>query len=979
LQIIEELLSAGADPNTADFSGNHLIHSAVWLQRSFLGSSYPIHALTAATKFGNDVTAVNNLGQTALHLAMTKRLDSRMEAKSVDIQRLDFLLGTKLIDSLSAKDHNGLTPAHLAAASSETLLSRLIYAGADIQATDFRARLPLHLAAANLSNTTGLLCQIYGKNSWDVDQADLQGRTPLHEAASAGNFEAVKFLLKSGANPSKTDKLNRSPLHAAVTFIRARRIARLERDFYSRDRQQRTSSQNPLYLGSSTKLQRPLGLWLEDELDQRNAQDVVHALLEAGSDACLVDYLGYTAYDLALVNDNENVAHLLLNPRGALRATELTGPIRLPTDLARQWLSPDARIITEIVKSMPLGKIVQYEYVETAVYLGDTLLLETLLRSGIDLSVSSMANAGFTIVHACVCAGQISMMKTLAPYIEDINSFSPPLLHLAVEREGSNLEMIKLLLELGANPNIMFPSHVPTRQEKQNYDNVFRNGKFPSIENCHTVLHRLAAGWCWWHNEAIDLIVAKSADVEATNSDGMSALHLTLSGKNHGFWRNQCLDVLLSCGADVNKVHEKSGLTSLNMALEGNCGMEIVQKLIKHGADIGTGPNPPLISAIGGVDLPGVKLLLDAGADPNGTYGTEKRLPLQIAADAWTENEGYLDGLPDIITLLLEAGSDPFAEVTAHWFDTTRMFHYFCYKNAPIQPFIDFGVDIETRDQSGRTGLHTACLYFGYIDQGGMPSWVANELIASDAELDVTDTSGNTPLICTMQTDSDLWEVFNSLVENGASVTIQNLEGRTVLNYALEHNEYEIHQKVYLVRSLMEKGADPKVGLNDAGATNLHTIASMLASCVPYEGDEDTGNYGDIEQFYQQFLELGCDPEAQDDNGNTPAFYYVKTSELSDTYNQKSEPLSLAHWKTYLEKVDVKAVNQDGDNLLHVVADRQERRNVDNGADVERLFKLLMDLGADPKAENKAGVSPLDIAATCGKTGILEMFKRETL
>jgi hypothetical protein len=38
-----------------------------------------------------------------------------------------------------------------------------------------------------------------------------------------------------------------------------------------------------------------------------------------------------------------------------------------------------------------------------------------------------------------------------------------------------------------------------------------------------------------------------------------------------------------------------------------------------------------------------------------------------------------------------------------------------------------------------------------------------------------------------------------------------------------------------------------------------------------------------------------------------------------------------------------------------------------------------MDMGIDPKMENAAGVSPLDVAATCGKSGILEMFERETL
>jgi len=37
-----------------------------------------------------------------------------------------------------------------------------------------------------------------------------------------------------------------------------------------------------------------------------------------------------------------------------------------------------------------------------------------------------------------------------------------------------------------------------------------------------------------------------------------------------------------------------------------------------------------------------------------------------------------------------------------------------------------------------------------------------------------------------------------------------------------------------------------------------------------------------------------------------------------------------------------------------------------------------MEMGVDPKHENNLGISPLDIAATCGKKSILDMFERET-
>lgn len=44
------------------------------------------------------------------------------------------------------------------------------------------------------------------------------GRTPLHLAASSGNVEITRMLLTAQANMNALDGLNRTPLHAAVTW-----------------------------------------------------------------------------------------------------------------------------------------------------------------------------------------------------------------------------------------------------------------------------------------------------------------------------------------------------------------------------------------------------------------------------------------------------------------------------------------------------------------------------------------------------------------------------------------------------------------------------------------------------------------------------------------------------------------------------------------------------------------------------------------
>lgn len=968
--MIKELISGGADPKAKDFSGNYLIHSAAWSEKYLMSRVNFNETMKVAIKYGGNAKAQNFAGQTALHLAVSKRLGRGLTGEGFDVERVDFLLQTTIGQTLSVKDRDGATAAHLAAASSAAVLFRLISAGADIRAKDNRDRSLLHFAAANLSSTTGLLCEIYKKKNWSVDVPDIHGRTPLHEAASTGNLEAVRFLLECDANHSMTDHVQRSPLHAAATFCQASSITRSEKDFYDRGRESKQA--RVPYHYNSTRSQKVLGRCLEDELDQRNALDVVCALLHAGADRSLVDYLGYTAYDLALVNNKENISNVLGSLDQLSTAEDFASGAKIPDKLAQKWFSSESRNTPEIIKPLPLDAVERYRYLETAIYLGNTKLLESLLASNIDPREPGDSEDEFTIVHTVVCSGQISLMKTLMPYLGNVNSISPPLLHVAVEREGSNLEMVKLLLDNRADANNVFPDHKETREERYNNSRKSSSsGKFPTIREPHTVLHKLAVGWCWWYPKAISLLVRNGADLEVTNAEDKTALHIAISEDRCGFWRDQCVDALLSCGADVNKVWQKDGLTPLNLALKNGCGIEMVEKLLKHGADINVGPNPPLISAIQGVDLKGTKLLLDAGANPNTTYGTEAKLPLQIAADAWVDSEGNLDGLAEIITLLLDSGADPWAPVPSFWFGETKMFHYFCFKNAPITPFIDRGIDLETRDQSGRAPLHAACSYYGYISQGGMPHWVACELIANGADVDAVDKFGNTPLHCTMQTESDVIEIFDDLLNNGASVTIRNDEGRTVLYYVLKHSEHENYRKVYLIQDLLNKGADPSLGL-DGEATNLHVLATMLADEVPFENSEDNGSFNDLEKFYQQFIELGCDPEARDEAGDTPAFSFVKSPA---SYKNDKGQLRLAYWTRYLERCNLTAENDEGDNLLHVLARRQENGDATGGADAGRLFKLLMDLGVDPKKENKAGVSPLDFAATCGKTGILEMFE----
>lgn len=98
----------------------------------------------------------------------------------------------------------------------------LIASGADINATNFQGRTPLHVAVEKIgmwpSNPGGpnnaILSLIAAKAN--VNAQDNDGLTPLHVLALADTSfrkEATRALLDAGANPNLHDKQGRTPAH----------------------------------------------------------------------------------------------------------------------------------------------------------------------------------------------------------------------------------------------------------------------------------------------------------------------------------------------------------------------------------------------------------------------------------------------------------------------------------------------------------------------------------------------------------------------------------------------------------------------------------------------------------------------------------------------------------------------------------------------------------------------------------------------
>jgi ankyrin repeat protein len=116
-------------------------------------------------------------------------------------------------DAINGRDQAGSTLLHYAAGfgSLETM-TRLLEAGADVNARNSRGSTPLHWAIHDESKVRLLLAR-----GAAVNQKQVEGRTPLYLAPSLGNGgSTLALLLDHGADPGIATANGMTPLMAAA-------------------------------------------------------------------------------------------------------------------------------------------------------------------------------------------------------------------------------------------------------------------------------------------------------------------------------------------------------------------------------------------------------------------------------------------------------------------------------------------------------------------------------------------------------------------------------------------------------------------------------------------------------------------------------------------------------------------------------------------------------------------------------------------
>lgn len=499
--------------------------------------------------------------------------------------------------------------------------------------------------------------------------------------------------------------------------------------------------------------------------------------------------------------------------------------------------------------------------VQTAIRAGKLDRAKVLLEAGasIDKEASTKGNA-LKMAVLEINPEAVRFLINHGANINKHNYYSDPVLIstiVAMGRRDTNatkrakyLDMVRLLLSLGADPNVETEdSDDPDHEFGNPLQYALRRGNFEvaklllehganprqlyswlvsAIENENMPLLNFILDQGININEEITTSSFNSWTARMVTKVGSPLLYAIISGKKH------IVDMLLAKGADQNG-RDVNGKPYLLHALESG-NKEIIDIFLTKDIDINAknaDGKPYLLHAIQSGKNAIVDLFLTRGADLNAKNAKGKGA-LQYAIES---------GNKKIVDMLLARGIVLNTEGVNR---TPELIEAIETQNeAMVEILLAIGADPNGQAESGNPLLV-------YAMDTQNPT-IIEMLLAKGADPNGKDSSGNIHLLQAIEMQNK--GILEMLLEKGADPNVKGPDGKIPLLYAIEIG-YKGAAGV-----LLANGADVNVQDVNGNSGLIYAIAT---------GDK---------RLVKLFIEAGANPEIPTNNGTTPLEFVARTKQ----------------------------------------------------------------------------------------------------